>query len=182
MILDRVRGVVFDGETHDGAPENFEGTGSRKIPVTVVFTSIEGTLAALNAAAFLSKGLAAQIVVLATEVVTFRYLHQGLADSMSFYQRLCEAMVKEARLQDVAIEVHLCRRQVECLEAKLRPRSIVLIGARKCWWPWRERELERALRQRGFDALLIRASSDQSRSRSDLVVQRMLEEARQISG
>ncbi|HEY0796885.1 MAG TPA: hypothetical protein VGD64_14025 [Acidisarcina sp.] len=181
MILERVRGLTLGGETHDGEPEA-DGSGSPKIPVTVVFTSIEGTLAALNAAARLSKDLAAQVVVLATEVVSLRYLYQGLSDSMNFYQRLCEAMVKEAQLQDVAIEVHLCRRQVDCLEARLRPRSIVLIGARKCWWPWRERQLERALRGRGFEALLVYSRSDQSRTRSGVVVQRMLEEARQISG
>jgi hypothetical protein len=182
MILDRVRGVTLGGETHDGDPDSMEGNGSPKIPVTVVFTSIEGTLAALNAAARLSKDLAAQVVILATEVVSFRYLSQGVAESMSFYQRLCEAMVKEARLQDVAIEVHLCRRQVDCLEARLKPRSIVLIGARKCWWPWRERQLHRALRGRGFETLLVQANSDQAHTRADVVVQRMLEEARQISG
>jgi hypothetical protein len=182
MILDRVRGVTVGGETHDGHPDTSEGNGSPKIPVTVVFTSIEGTLAALNAAARLSKDLAAQVVVLATEVVSIRYLYQGVADSLSFYQRLCEAMVKEARLEDVAIEVHLCRRQVDCLEAQLKPRSIVLIGARKCWWPWRERQLERALRARGFETLLIYSLSEKAHSRADVVVQRMLEEARQISG
>lgn len=181
MILDRIRGVTADGEAYHGDPGVSEGNGCKKIPVSVVFTNIEGTLAALNAAAHLSVGLGAQIVVLATEVVSFRYLAQGLSDSLGFFQRLCEALVNECRLQDVSIEVHLCRDQVECLKSVLRPRSIVLIGARRRWWPWRERGLQRALKQRGFDALLVYAKPGHPGSHSQSVVQRMLEEARQAS-
>lgn len=181
MILDRVRSVNLDGETHDGEPDLFNGADRGRMPVTVVFTTIEGTLAALNAAAHLSQGLGAQIAICVTEVVSFRYLIQGLPDSISFFQRLCTALVNESCLDDVGIEVHLCRDQVECLEARLRPRSIVIIGARRCWWPWRERHLERALNKRGFDALLIKANAGGLASRPEMVVQRMLEQAREIT-
>jgi hypothetical protein len=180
MILEHVRGIGYDDETHDGSPEIFDGADYGRLPVAVVFTTIEGTLAALNQAAHLAVGLSAQIVILATEVVSVRYTMSGLTESANFFQRLCQAMVTESELPDVAVEVYLCRDQLQCLEGRLRPRSIVLIGVSRRWWPRRERHLERALNRRGFGALLVQSNHAQSRVHSATVVRRMLEEARQV--
>lgn len=181
MILERVRNAAFGGETEGAVPGHFAPSDLGRMPVTVVFTTIEGTLVALNAAAALAKDLAAEVVVLVTEVVSFRYQVQGLRDPVAFFERLCEAIVAETPIRNVQIEVHLCRDQVQCLETALRPRSIVLIGARRCWWPWRERHLERALSKRGFQALLIYAGSSTAQSRSASLVKRIIDFASQSS-
>jgi hypothetical protein len=175
IVADRIVG----GETHSGDPvPHLERHGDR-LRVSVIYTSIEGTLAALHTASGCAKGLCADIAIVVAEAVPFRYPVAAPPVRVSFFEKVCQALIEEARLERnrCDIEVHFCRDQVACLESTLRPKSLVVIGARKSWWRRRERGLERALNERGFDALLVYSGSKSVATRSDKLIERLAAQA-----
>ena len=66
--------------------------------------------------------------------------------------------------------------QLRCLQLILKPRSLVIIGAKKSIWQWQERKLHRALIRRGHDVILVYVISTSLKSRSQLVIHHLLEE------
>lgn len=169
MVLDRIPG------TGSNEPDLTRGKGGGRLRISVVHTTIEGTLAALNAAAQHARGLCADIAIIVTEVVPFRYPLEAAPVPVGFFEALCLALIEESGLEKSAcdIEIHFCRDQAACLEAVLRPKSLVVIGAKRCLWPRRERRLEKALKLKGFDTVLVRAKSRSIESCSERVVRRM---------
>jgi hypothetical protein len=61
----------------------------------VILTTIEGTLAALRAAANLARGLRAEIALLVAEVVYMRYPVEHPPVGSSFFERLGTALAAE---------------------------------------------------------------------------------------
>jgi hypothetical protein len=98
----------------------------------------------------------------------------------AFFERLCVELVRQAKLELAAvnISIYFCRDRLKCLAQMLRPRSLVVIGARRCWWPRRERALQRALSSMGHDAVVVRVTSSASRMRSRAVLEAVLEKSR----
>jgi len=162
-------------------PEDTDYSDAGRMRVTVVYTTIAGTLAALEAAAKLARNLNAEIVLVVAEVVYFRYALEHPPISANFLERLCLALMDELEM-DVAlpatrVEIHFCRDQVQCLQLALGPRSLVVIGARKRWWNLREHKLERALSRLGHSVLLVGSNFNSRRSRAQSVARRLLTEA-----
>lgn len=150
--------------------------GNWRLPVTVVYTTIEGTLAALDAAARLSKGLRAKIVLLVAEELAMYYPLDQPPGAASFFEKVCRAIIHDLHLEESAIrlEICFCRRQVECFEAILSPRSLVVLGTKNRWWQRRERRLVRNLKVLGHDVVLVRPRAEGGHSQS--VVQRLIDE------
>lgn len=148
----------------------------RKMRVTVVLTSIEGTIAALTAAAALSRNLAAEIVIHVFDVVYFRYPLERPPVFPAFFEKLCLALIEESNLDSYAIniEVHYCRDQLLSLKQTLKRRSLVVVGMEKSWWPKREKKLASDLSKLGHDVLLVYAMSNPAGSHTPSVTQRML--------
>ena len=73
----------------------------------------------------------------------------------------------------INIDIHFCREQVPCLQFALKPRSVVVIGARKCWWRRRERKLERDLKRMGHDVLPVNIAADEDKTQSTAVIDRL---------
>jgi hypothetical protein len=172
ILLDHRFGSNSDnGET---GPTCDSGGGRPRI--TVIYTNIEGTLAALNAAVNLSKGLEAKIVLLVAAELGIYYPLDHPPVAASFFEKVSGAILEEMRLEEFAVrrEIHFCRRQVECLEARLAPRSLVVLGTNNRRWQLRERRLAHTLKLLGHDALLVRPSAETSHSWS--VVQRLVNE------
>ncbi len=157
-------------------PGGNEESSSGRAKVTVFYTTIEGTLAALEAAIHLSKGLNADITLLIAEEVPpyFPLAHAPIA--FAFLERVSNAILGELALDpgDVSVGISLCRRRVDYLRTALAPHSLVVLGKRHRWgWLCRERRLERWLRSFGHDALLVQAGADGLHTRA--VMQRLVE-------
>lgn len=150
---------------------------SGRLHIHVVFTTIEGTIAALRSAADSAASLGADITLLVTEVVYYRYPLETPPVSPAFLQDRCIAVIEEARLDVSAIniEIYFCRRQMQCLQFRLKPRSIVVIGERKLYWPSRELKLERTLKLLGHDVLLVNAGFSMFKSHSRSIRHRLAE-------
>jgi hypothetical protein len=153
MIVNRRLG---NAEPHSGDPSPFVASDSGRLRVIVVFTTIEGTLAALKSAAKFAQALNAETTLLATQLVYYRYPLDTPPVSANFLHQLCVALIEELNLAGdaVNIDIHFCREQVRRLQFALKPRSVVVIGARKSWWRKPARKLERALKRMGHDVLL----------------------------
>jgi hypothetical protein len=145
-------------------PESQGGdSGSRTSPsdpglcVTVISTSPEGTIAALNAARCLAKDLGAHITLLKMEVVPLRIPLDEPPVSLDFIaQQECSRVLQSsAREVDVTIRTVLCHDRDLCLRRLLRRRALVVIGGRRRWWSSREEKLEQALRRLGHHVIFV---------------------------
>jgi hypothetical protein len=167
------------GSTTGGnIPDLQENSGGGRTRITVVYTTIEGTLAALEAALPLSKGLNASVTLLIAEEMP-SYFPLGDAPVVrEVLERLCHAIFQELNLAEdaVGLMICFCHRQSECLRAELEPNSLVVLGERRRHrWLHRERRLEHMLRDYGHDPLVIPAAADNQHA--EAIVQRLLEES-----
>ncbi len=151
-----------------------------RMRVTVVFTTIAGTLAALEAAAMFARNLNAEIVLVVAEVIYFRYPLEHPPVSAGYFEKLCVALVDELEVDLTAtrVEIHFCRDQLQCLQLSLRPRSLVVIGAGQRWWDRQEHRLERALSRLGHRVILVGSSlsSSSRKEKAQSVARRLLAE------
>lgn len=155
-----------------GSPRFDPDSEPRRLRITVVFNTIEGTLSALDAASSLARELGAEILLLVTEVVSFRYPLESPPGDWHFFERLCDALLDQAAGTRTRSEVHFCRDIYECLQQTLAPHSLVLVGARRRRWCGLERDLHRTLLRLGHDVLLVPCSGTSERTRS--VIERLL--------
>jgi len=171
---------AFQAEPHDGAPFPLVESDSGRLRVIVVFTTIEGTLAALKSAAKFAEALSAEITLLVSHEVYYRYPLETPPISASFLHRLCVALIEELKIEElqldtdaINIDIRFCRQQEPCLQVTLKPRSVVVIGAKKRWWRMSERKLERALKQMGHEVLLVNAAAGDYKVRAKSVIHRL---------
>jgi hypothetical protein len=166
---------VLDGPS--GILPDISGSSEpRRLRVTVVFTTIEGTMAALDTATALARGLSAQIILVVTEVVYFRWSLESPPVSRHFFEELCLGLVHSASLDanKITFEIHFCRNQIQCLEQTLRPHSLVVLGAKRRLWFAPERKLEHRLLQLGHDVLLIDSASTAIELDANTLVSRLI--------
>ncbi|MGH9444614.1 MAG: hypothetical protein ACRD3O_02615 [Terriglobia bacterium] len=127
------------------------------IRLNVVFTTREGTLAALMTASTLApRNLQAAIRVLIAQVVPFALPLDRPPVSPSFFAQLCRGMA--ARCEEAAeltVEVYLCRCRRRALRHMLTPHSLVVVGGKKRWWRTREQKLARMLSSDGHDVIFV---------------------------
>jgi hypothetical protein len=172
MILER---ELREGKPSGGGPA-FD-CDSGRLNVTVVYTTVDGTLAALETAARLAKNLLAEITLVMVEEVYFRYPLDRSPVSPTFLQCLCVALIESANLDpgEVKVEIHYCRDRMKCLQVRLREKSLVMIGAKRKGWARPERRLHAALARQGHDAILIREHSRLVESRHHFVIQSLMD-------
>jgi hypothetical protein len=129
----------------------------RKLRVTVIKTTNEGTIAALQAAANMAEQLRAQIVLLAIQIVPLRLPINRPPLSVKFLQQQLLNLVSESGVRDteVIVQIALCRDRDEALKRFLPPHSLVVIGQGRRTWMRRERKLERFLRRLGHEVISV---------------------------
>jgi hypothetical protein len=127
------------------------------LSVTVVFTTVPETLAALRKAAILAHELGARIQIFVPYVVPYPLpLDRPQADPnfrVRQFRTMCEQEPIETR-----IEIQLCRNAGECLVRELAPESVVLIGDKRAWPFSGSMRLARWLQHRGHHVLVVRQS------------------------
>ncbi len=130
--------------------------GDPRLEVNVIFTSPEATRSALKAADRLAQGLDARIRFLVAQVVPLRSSLDSPPVSIPFTERRFMRMALECRGDaGIGVQVYLCRDRLQCLLRALRPRSLVIIGKSRRWWPTPERKLARVLQSSGHRVILV---------------------------
>jgi hypothetical protein len=134
-----------------------EFSSDPRLRVTVVFTTTEGTLAALRAAGSLAKNLGARILLVVTEVVPLHFPVDSPPVSVQFLEQRQLDLVSASGIEadEVRILIYLCRDREKCLRKVLNSPSLVVVGGRKCWWHGKERKLEHHLRVLGHHVIFI---------------------------
>jgi hypothetical protein len=128
-----------------------------RLCVTVIATTQEGTIGALNAASSLARDLDARIVLLKVEVVPPRFPVNKPLLPLDFIvnQQRSLLLDSNSRDEDVAIRICLCRDLDQCLLHVVRRRALVVIGGKRRWWTSAEEKLEYAFRRLGHHVIFI---------------------------
>ena len=131
--------------------------GVTELEVDVVFTTFEGTLAALEKASELSRDLETGIRLLVPQVVPYIYAIDRPPVDAGFLRRKMIDLV----LQGVSggakttIDLYFCRDRLRTLLSVLKPNSLVVVGGRRRWWATDESRLSKALRNNGHQVVSI---------------------------
>jgi hypothetical protein len=123
-----------------------------RLSVTVIFTSIEATLAALRKAGALSDRLSGRITLLVPQVVPYPLPLTSPPVLLDWNERRFRVIASESPVETKVL-LYLCRDRAEALTSVLGPRSLVIVGGSKRWWPTAEERLARKLRRAGHEVI-----------------------------
>ena len=125
-----------------------------RLNIEVVFTSVEATLVALRRAADLANRLAARITLVVPQVVPNPLPLESPPVLLDWNERRFRVIAEESQVE-MTVQIYLCRDRVQALCALVKPRSVVVLGGRKAWWPTPETRLARKLRRAGHEVILV---------------------------
>lgn len=128
------------------------GETDHRLEVVVVFTSVEGTIAALKSASNLVRGLRAHITLVVPQIVPYALPLESPPTLLDFSQRRLSEIASESRVETI-VRLYLCRNPLETVTAVLKPRSLVVVGSHRRWWPTREQSLARKLQRAGHEVI-----------------------------
>jgi hypothetical protein len=137
-----------------GAPARpfTEETGS-KLNISVVFTSVDTTLAALKEAGSLASSLGGRITLIVPQIVPYPLPLARPPVLVDFNERRLRVIASDCRVE-TSVSVYLCRNPLETLKSVLKPHSLVVVGSRKRWWPTAEKRLAAQLRRAGHEVVV----------------------------
>jgi hypothetical protein len=136
-----------------GSPNRPAGEASEsRLEISVVFTSVEYTIAALKKAAALANRLSARITLMVPQIVPYPLPLTSPPVLLDFSERRFRVIAAESPVE-TSVRLYLCRDRWETLNVVLKPRSVVVLGGRKTWWPTQEKTLARRLRRAGHEVI-----------------------------
>jgi len=122
------------------------------LELAVVFTSAAATIAALKKAAALADRLGARITLVVPQIVPYPLPIESPPVLLDFSESRCREIAIESPVE-TTVRIYLCRNRLEMLKSVLMPRSLVVVGGRKRWWPTHEKSLARQLRGAGHEVI-----------------------------
>jgi hypothetical protein len=125
---------------------------TRVLDVNVLYTDVPGTLAALRKAGELAANLRARIQLIVPEVVPYPLPLFRPTVSREFSERRFRTLAKGLHI-DTQVRICLCRDRERLLADALPPRSLIVIGGRKRWWPTAEQALASRLCRCGHEVI-----------------------------
>jgi hypothetical protein len=128
------------------------GAGSR-LDISVVFTSVESTLAALAKAGALAASLGARISLVVPQIVPYALPLESPPVLLDWNEARFRAIADRSPVE-TAVRIYLCRDRLETLVSNLPAGSLVVMGSRKRWWPTADDRLARSLRKAGHDVIV----------------------------
>jgi hypothetical protein len=122
--------------------------------IAVLYTTAGDTRAALEHAGSLAHGLnvALRLIVLRTVPFPLPLIQPPVP--VAFTERQMRKFLRAISL-DARVSVYDCREPEKTLSQLLPERSVVVIGARRRWFPTRHDRLARRLRREGHDVILV---------------------------
>jgi len=123
-----------------------------RLNISVIFTSVESTLSALKEAGTLANKLGAQITLIVPQVVPYHLPLESPPVLLDWNERRLKVMAEQSPVE-IKVNLYLCRDRCETLKSVLAPHSVVVLGARKAWWPTQEKKLARQLRRAGHEVI-----------------------------
>jgi hypothetical protein len=130
------------------------GKEQGRLGVNVLFTTHAGTLAALRSVSRLGASLNVLPNVLMPYVVPYSLPFDWRAVPEGFLEEKIRALSRESPTA-LRVRIYLCRNTRETLRRILQPRSLVVVGGRRRWWPSHEQRLVRALKKSGIDVIFV---------------------------
>jgi hypothetical protein len=122
--------------------------------VTVLYTNVRATLAALRRAASLARDLGATIRILNIRTVPYPLpLDKPPVDREVVARNI--STLADGQPIPTRIEICFGRDVVESLLQSLSPNSIVLVGSKSRWWENKERKLAKQLARHGHQIILV---------------------------
>ena len=125
----------------------------QRLSMSVVFTSLDPTRAALRQAGALAHSLDARITLLVPQVVPYSLPLETPPVLIEFSEKRLRAIASQSPVE-TTVKIYWCRDSLGTLNQILRRDSVVIIGAKKRWWPGPEKRLARHLRRSGHQVLL----------------------------
>ncbi len=139
------------------------------LEITVLFTgsssngssskNVQYTLEALRKAAQLALGLHAHIRLVVPQVVPYPLPLTSPPVMLEFAERrfrmIAAQQAAENQPIEMRVEIYLCRDTDEMLDQVLKPKSMVIFGGAKHWWPAAEQRLARRLRRNGHEVIFV---------------------------
>lgn len=137
-------------------PEAGGGPSDAGLRITVVHTTMEATVVALQRAAELSARLSARISLIAPQVVPFPLPLSEPPVVRDFSESALRSLAGHCPA-GASVTIVLGRDLTEAVRTSLSPNSLVFLGARRGWWPTRERRLAGRLKKAGHEVILVEA-------------------------
>ena len=156
--------TVYKATEHSGAGAASDAPDTDlRLRVTVLFTTAEATLRALQMAGDLTRGLAARIMLAAIQGVPFPLSLNRPSIPVDFLERHMRDLVSRAHLEfdEVSIQICICRDREQGLQQLLPPHSLIVLGGTRRWWS-RERRLQRRLARLGHHVVFVDVESRRS--------------------
>jgi hypothetical protein len=131
--------------------------------VYVVFTSIEGTLAAVRVAGGFAKALGVPV-----KLIHFRTVPYALSvdepTGMSAVET--DAFVTRLRAEglDTRVRVYLCRDRRRAVPLAFKPHSLIVVAGQRSWWPTGSERWRRTLEAAGHFVVFVDTSEHKERS------------------
>jgi len=122
--------------------------------ISVIATSPEATAAALEKAGALANRLGALIELMVPQVVPFPLPLASPPVLVEFNENRYRSIVRENSVA-TTVRIYLCRDRLGTVRSALTPRSLVVLGGRKRWWPTAETRLASKLRKDGHEVIVI---------------------------
>ena len=122
------------------------------LEVVVLHTTVTETLEALKAAAHLAHGLSARIRLLVLEVVPYPLPLDRPTVPLPFTQRRFRTLADNATIE-TNVDIHLVRDREKSIDAVLEPRSVVVIGTHRTWWPSAQSRFAKRLERSGHQVI-----------------------------
>ncbi|MGJ5820838.1 hypothetical protein [Paludibaculum fermentans] len=144
MIPQRAFHSEEAGQARQSAPHSFE--------IVVLFTTVRETLSALQAAGRLAQGVATGIRLLVPQVVPYPLPLDEPPVSSSHLIREFQLVLEDSQME-TRIDVRRCRDQWQTIREALRPRTVLVIGGHRGWWPGRKFRLASRLRSAGHQVV-----------------------------
>ena len=126
--------------------------------ISVLFTSVEATIAALSEAGNLADSLGARIALLVMQRVPYPLPLDDPPLSVDWNEKRLREVASISPV-DTVIRIYLCRDRLQTLKTALQPGSIVVIGCKRRLWPTSEARLARKLRCLGHEVILTERSN-----------------------
>jgi len=124
-----------------------------RLNISVVFTSVAPTLAALKKAGDLANQLRGHITLLVPQVVPYPLPLASPPVLLDWNERRFRVIASQSPVETM-VRLYLCRDRQELVMSALKPQSLVVIGGRKrWWWPTFEEALGKALRRAGHEVV-----------------------------